>query len=286
MKLVIVIANDIDLIGRKFGLWTVLDKAEDRIDKYGYHYRKWHCICDCDKKTERDVLESSLINNTSTSCGCKRLRKTHGLSRTRIKRIYYDMHSRCENPNTPKYENHGGRGIKICDEWSGENGLVNFYNWAMENGYNDKLTIDRINNDGDYEPSNCKWTDYTTQNKNKRDNVYITINGVSKVVEDWSRECGVSSSTIKKRLKEGIVGEALLNPVSMYPGCSSDFPGVHYRKDNGKWRASINKEGRKYDLGTYTELKDAVNARLTGELKYYGRYLSDISDTNEKLKKL
>lgn len=108
----------------------------------------------------------------------------HGLSGTRIKRIYYNMHSRCENTNTPKYKNHGGRGIKICDEWHGGEGLVNFYNWAMANGYTEDLTLDRIDNDGDYCPENCQWVDFATQNRNKRDNVFVTINGVTKVVED------------------------------------------------------------------------------------------------------
>lgn len=275
-----------DLTNQKFGKWTVLNRAEDYIDKHGHHHRKWHCICGCDKQTERDVLESSLLHGSSTSCGCNRARPIHGLSGSRIKRIYYNMHSRCENPNTPKYENHGGRGICICKEWSGKNGLTNFYNWAMKNGYQDNLTIDRIDNNGNYEPTNCRWTDYNSQNRNKRDNVYITINGVSKVVEDWSKECGVSSLTIQKRLNDGIEGEDLLKPISTYAGCSSGFVGVFYRKDNGKWRASINKDGIKHNLGTHEKLKDAIEARLDGELKYYGRYLSDIDEVNEKLKML
>lgn len=275
-----------DLTKQKFGKWTVLYRAEDHVDKHGYHHRKWHCICSCDKQTERDVLERSLLHGSSTSCGCNRTRPIHGLSGSRIKRIYYNMHSRCENPNTPKYENHGGRGIKICKEWSGKNGLINFYNWALQNGYEDNLTIDRIDNDKDYEPSNCRWTDYNSQNRNKRDNVYITINGISKVVEDWSRECGVNSLTIQKRLNDGLKGEDLLKPVSTFAGCSSGFVGVFYRKDSGKWRASINKDGVKHNLGTYEKLRDAVVARLDGELEYYGKYLSDIDEVKEKLSKI
>lgn len=276
----------IDLTGKYFDKWTVIGRAEDYVDKHGYHHRRWRCVCSCKKATERDVLENSLIHKTSTSCGCSRAKSTHGLSRTRIKRIYYNMHSRCENPNTPKYENHGGRGISICKEWSGGNGLVNFYNWAIKNGYDDNLTIDRIDNDGNYEPSNCHWVSYDVQNRNKRDNIYITINGVSKVIEDWSRECGVSSLTIQKRLNDGITGEDLLKPVSLYAGCSSGFAGVFYRKDNNKWRASINKDGVKYNLGTHSKLSDAVQARLNGELEHYGYYLSDINDVYEKLKLL
>lgn len=222
--------------------------------------------------------------NDSEELKDKKTSRTHGLSKTRIKRIYYNMHSRCENPNTPKFKNHGGRGIKICKEWSGRGGLSRFYAWAIENGYTDELTIDRIDNDGDYEPSNCQWADYNAQNRNKRDNIYITINGVAKIVEDWSKECGVSSLTIQKRLNEGVEGEDLLKPINMYAGCSSGFAGVYYRKDSGKWRASINKNKIKYNLGTYSKLIDAVKARLNGELEYYGEYLSDIEDVNKKLK--
>lgn len=276
----------VDLTGREFGKWTVIGRAEDHIDKHGHRQRKWHCICSCDKRTEKDVLESSLLNGHSTSCGCKRARPIHGLSKSRIKRIYYNMHSRCENANTPKFKNHGGRGISICKEWSGENGLIEFYNWAIKNGYNDNLTLDRIDNDGNYEPSNCRWVDFATQNRNKSDNVYVTIDGITKVIEDWERECGVSAGTIRKRLNEGISGEDLLKPVERYAGCSSGFIGVMYRKDNKKWRASINKDGVRYDLGTYQKLSDAVKARLNGELEHYGYYLSNIDEVKEKLNKV
>lgn len=276
----------IDLTGKRFGKWTVLYRAEDHIDKHGYRHRRWHCICDCEKHTEKDVLESSLLNNTSTSCGCNRHKIKHGLSRTRIKRIYYDMHSRCENPNTPKFKNHGGRGIKICKEWSGENGLVNFYNWAIDNGYKEDLTIDRVDNDGDYEPNNCRWSDYKTQNLNNRANRYITVGDETKTVSEWSEETGINRNTITRRLNSGITGEEALAPRKIYGGCSSGFVGVFYRKDSGKWRSSIHKDGVKYNLGTYEKLSDAVKARLDGELEHYGRYLSDLNEINEKLKML
>lgn len=278
-----------DLTGKKFDRWTVLHKAEDRYDKQGYPRIYWTCKCDCG--TIRDVSAVSLVNKQSTSCGCKRKESCaknakHGLSGTRIKRIYYNMHSRCENPNTPKFKNHGGRGIKVCDEWSGENGLVNFYNWAMSNGYKEDLTIDRIDDDGDYEPSNCQWADYRTQNFNKRNNRFVTIDNVAKTVTEWCEEFGININTFTKRLDSGVTGKTLLEPRKIYAGCSSGFKGVYYRRDNGKWRASINKDGEKHELGTYEKLKDAVIARLNGELKYYGEYLSDINEVNDKLSKL
>lgn len=207
----------------------------------------------------------------------------HGLSHTRIKRIYYNMRSRCYNPNTPKFKNHGGRGIKVCDEWMGEYGLVNFYNWAMQNGYDESLTIDRINNDGDYSPDNCRWVNYSEQNRNTRRNHEVTINGVTKLMTDWCNEYGIDVATFKQRLDKGWTGNDLISHQKTYPGCSSGFKGVHYRSDSGKWRATINKDGTKYNLGTYKNLEDAVKARLDGELKYYGEYISDIFDVENKL---
>lgn len=288
MNWVVYIGRLNDLTGQKFGKWTVLYQAESYVDKRGHTHRKWHCICECSKRTEKDVLEATLKNGTSTSCGCKRgeSNRKHGLSNTRIKKIYYNMRSRCYNENTPKYKNHGGRGIGMCDEWLGKNGLINFYNWSMSNGYSEELTLDRIDNDGNYEPNNCRWTNYGEQNRNKRDNVYITINGVTKIMQDWANEYGISESTIHSRIEKGLYGEDLIKPISMYPGCSSGFPGVFYRKDANKWRASITKDNIKYDLGTYTNLFDAVKARLNGELEHYGKYLCDINEVNEKLNKI
>lgn len=278
-----------DLTGQKFGRWTVLYRGEDRYNKQGYPRIYWTCKCDCG--TIRDVSAVSLVNKQSTSCGCKRKESCaknvkHGLSGTRIKRIYYNMHSRCENPNTPKFKNHGGRGIKVCDEWSGEDGLINFYNWAMSNGYKEDLTIDRIDDDRDYEPSNCQWADYRTQNLNTRRNNIVTINGVTKTVTEWSEESGINRNTLDQRLRSGITGEDLLAPLKLCSGYSSGFTGVMYRKDSGKWRVTITKDGIRHNIGTYESLEDAVNARLNSEIKYYGKYLSDIDEVTNKLKQL
>ena len=97
------------------------------------------------------------------SCGC--LNRKHNLSHTKIYKIWSDIKSRTLNPQHKQYNDYGGRGITICDEWLD---VQNFYNWAMENGYSDELSIDRINNDGNYEPSNCRWTTQTIQNRNQR----------------------------------------------------------------------------------------------------------------------
>lgn len=206
----------IDLTGQRFGRLAVLSRAEDRVNKQGKPIVMWHCKCDCGN--ECNVEGYSLRSGKTVSCGCygreQRLKANtkHGLSHSRLKRIYNNMHSRCDNPNTPKFENHGGRGISVCDEWSGDDGFINFYTWAINNGYSDDLSIDRIDNDGNYSPDNCHWTDYEGQQINRRNTLFIEINGVSKQTRDWAKENNLTVNTIWGRWYRGDRGEDLIRP--------------------------------------------------------------------------
>lgn len=157
--------NGYDLTGRRFGNLTVIKRSES---KYGN--RMWECVCDCGNIIK--ASSSKLISGEYKSCGCMKKERlkpyqqgTHHMTNTRLYRIWNGMKNRCYVPSQTKYEQYGGRGITVCDEW--KNSFENFYKWAMENGYRDDLSIDRIDGDGNYEPGNCRWADDSTQNKNR-----------------------------------------------------------------------------------------------------------------------
>ena len=192
-----------DLTGMKFGRWLVLKPAEPKIYN-GRTHRYWLCRCECG--TERTVKELSLKSGKSQSCGCmhsdimKEVGKrhaTHGMTDTRLYRIYKHMLCRCNNTNDNRYELYGARGIKVCDEW---NTFEKFAEWALQNGYRDDLTIDRINNDGNYEPSNCRWVDIVVQANNKSSNRVYEYNGESHNIKQWADIVGMNYKKLWKRL--------------------------------------------------------------------------------------
>ena len=124
----------------------------------------------------------------------------HGMSKTRIYKTYHAMKARCTYEKDSRYSKYGGKGITVCDEWLGESGFINFYNWSMENGYTDELTIDRIDNTGNYEPSNCRWVDYKIQANNTSRNRMLTYNGKTQTMAEWSKELDISYDTLNSRI--------------------------------------------------------------------------------------
>lgn len=125
----------------------------------------------------------------------------HGEANTRLHIIWKAIKQRCYNPNTKRYKHYGGRGVTMCEEW--KNNFLAFYEWAMENGYNDSLTIDRIDVNGNYESSNCRWATYKEQANNKRNRKTFSHNGKKHTLAEWSEITGIKVQTIWARLKSG-----------------------------------------------------------------------------------
>lgn len=126
----------------------------------------------------------------------------HGESNTRLYRIWQDMKSRCYNSGDKVYKHYGDRGICVCDNWKFS--YISFKNWAMENGYRDNLTIDRIDVNGNYEPSNCRWVDRSIQSANRRNTIFIKLNGETKTISEWSKIYNIPRSRIYKKYRKGL----------------------------------------------------------------------------------
>lgn len=203
----------IDMTGMKYGRLTAIK----RVESSKHNQTMWLFRCECGN--EIITTGYAVRSGHTTSCGCYQsemtahLKYSHGMARTRIYKIYQHMKERCYKETAKSYHRYGGRGIRICELWLGENGFDNFYDWALQNGYSDELMIDRIDNDGNYEPSNCRWVNAIVQANNRRNNRYVTYNGKTQTISEWSKETGISGATIRARLKKGCsVGEALYTP--------------------------------------------------------------------------
>lgn len=184
-----------NLTGQKFGKLTV---CNEYLRKKGQTY--WLCKCECGNT--KYVALSNLSSNKITSCS-KCLTKEISLNFTpkRLFNIFAHMKQRCYNPKSCNYNNYGGRGIKICDEWL--NDSKKFYAWAKENGYKDNLTIDRINVNGNYEPANCRWLTLKEQQNNRTNNRKITINNVTKTASQWAEYYNITHEGFMWRYRNG-----------------------------------------------------------------------------------
>lgn len=196
-------------VGMRFGKLEVLGLAKIPNDCKNYV----KCKCDCGNIV--NILPNALFCNERKSCGCTKtnnvMLKTSqstssgdfkdGRTKHPLYGTWRQMIERCENPNQKHYDRYGGRGISVCEEW---HDFWKFVDWSDSvGGRPDGYTIDRINNDGDYEPSNCRWADQATQKRNTSNNFIVEYNGVSKPLIDWSIETGINHQTLTNRLKRG-----------------------------------------------------------------------------------
>lgn len=200
----------LDLTGQTFGRLTVISPAQNKGKKTA-----WLCLCSCGN--EKIIRTSALTRGLTKSCGCinhdNLLNRNikHNLSHFRIYRIWECIKTRCINQNTNYYKHYGKRGIKLCDAWLN---FENFKNWAFSNGYSEGLTIDRIDVNGNYEPSNCRWVTPKTQARNRRNNHLLTYNGITLCLTEWSEKLGISYSALESRILRGwSIEKALFTPI-------------------------------------------------------------------------
>lgn len=186
-----------DLSGKRFGRLEVI--------KYSHSdsHRVPHYLCHCDCGKEKIISSQSLKKGLTVSCGCyhRENHRKHSMSQTRLFSIWHKMKERCYNENHVQYHRYGGRGITVCDEWK-DNSKA-FFDWALSSGYSKDLTLDRIDNDGNYSPDNCKWSTAKEQMNNRSNNRLITYYGKTHTLTEWSRIKGISPATIYNRLNAG-----------------------------------------------------------------------------------
>jgi hypothetical protein len=200
-----------DLMGQRFGRLVVVGSATSQ------NGRRWVCMCDCGKA--RVVRAGHLRSGGTNSCGCLQVESCRNALRIKVqnrelrwipshlypklKNTYRNMLSRCYEPSNPRWDCYGGRGIAVCDEWLGLSGRRAFYRWALDNGCDSSLQIDRINVHADYSPANCRWVNPRTQANNTRRNRFIEWRGVRLTMSEWADRLGLSYSAMQHRIDRG-----------------------------------------------------------------------------------
>ncbi len=201
----------VTIVGQRFHLLTVYALVGYIKTRQAISY--WLCRCDCGNWNI--VARPKLQKGYAKSCGCYRAvattqtHTTHGMTSTRIYRIWVGMQSRCLDSNCNSYQDYGGRGITVCERWLGFDGFTNFLA-DMGQPTTDQHSLDRINNNGNYEPTNCKWSDKYEQARNNRHNHYLTAQGETYCASQWAEITGIKSGLILARIRRGWSAEEAL----------------------------------------------------------------------------
>lgn len=203
----------IPMIGNRYGRLVVIEEAPSQNQR-----SMVICKCDCGNITKA-ITASDLRRGKTNSCGCLRLErikeanKKHGDGHSRLNVVWTNMKQRCYNPNSTSFKDYGARGIRVCDEWKDDFGA--FRDWAINSGYEEhanrgRCTLERIDVNGNYEPSNCRWATQKEQCNNLRKNLLIEIDGRTQTLKQWANESGLDEAKIRYRYKHGYTGLDLI----------------------------------------------------------------------------
>lgn len=217
----------VDLTGKKFIKWTVIRKEGNTSSGAAL----WICVCDCGNSSI--VIGGDLRSGKSTQCKSCSMRDkatTHGFSGTRLFRIYKGMKNRCTNKRSPQYENYGARGIDVCQEWSRD--FLAFRSWSLENGYDESLTIDRIDNDKGYCPENCRWATKQTQSENRR---FVAIAPDGRLWWHIAQANGISQAAYRSRINYGWPIEKAAT-IPQGEALDADWRDKRERGDDGRYK--------------------------------------------------
>lgn len=205
-----------DLTDKRFGRLIVIEC----VGKNKHGHVLWKCKCDCGN--DKIATSSHLLKENTTSCGCyakersSNQLKKHGKKNTRLYNIWCSMNERCKNKNYKAFALYGARGITVCEEW---NDFQKFYDWAVSNGYNERLTIDRIDNNIGYSPTNCRWSTMEEQQNNRRNNHRCEIYGEVLTLSEISKRYNITYGTLKSRIARGWSAEmAVEKPIGNNAG--------------------------------------------------------------------
>lgn len=244
-----------DRMGLRFGRLTVIDKLEIRGLPTG-----WKCKCDCGE--EIYAVGHNLDKGNTQSCGClaQESRTTHGLTSSRVYVIWKSMHQRCRNPNAHGHENYGGRGIRICERWN------IFENFLEDMGHPpSRHSLERMDNNGHYEPDNCRWATQTDQLNNRRTNHVLEAFGKSQTLTQWSREYGIPTTTLKNRIyRAGMSIEAALQ-AEVHAGRKYD--GSPRKKTPRKDCVMLEAFGKRQNLAGWSRETGMKTATIKSRIK-------------------
>lgn len=246
----------VNILGERFGRLEVIEE----VGRGRFRHVIWLCKCDCG--AEIRVNGYDLRSGKQVSCGCYKRENTslrcttHGMSNTRVFKTWAGIIQRCNNPKQTHYKNYGGRGITVCEEWKTFEG---FWEWAQRSGYTDELTIERIDVNGNYEPSNCKWIPLSEQARNTTRNRRIIYNGENLPMVEWGERLGMTGDAISSRVDRGYTEEEAVSIPQMKPQA---LRYIKYKGKNqtvAKWSRELNISSatirRRIDIHGWSEEK-------------------------------